>query len=294
MIAVTGATGFVGSHFIEALEERKIPFRLLLRKNSAREGEISKFGAKRFHVNFLDPESLRPALEGADILVHFLGLINGSEQQLQRVNIEMTRHLSQAAKEAGVKKIIYISSAAAVNPHGTYGKTKARGEEFVKTSGIPYLIFRPAYIYGNGDKNTTNMIPRKLKYWPVIPLLGGGSFKLQPVYIDDVIQLLIQGLYFSRINSTYTVAGPEQISLKEMLRILMRYLKVKRLLFPVPLKPVQWFFRTFYFIFKHSRIPVKQILELDKHEAFDISAARRDFQFDPMPFEDGVQTMFLG
>lgn len=293
MIAVTGATGFIGNHFLNALQERQIPATVLLRPESSREARLEHFPFKRVHVNFSDPSAIRLGLEGADILVHILGLINGSEKALDQSNIEVTRNLVQAARAAGIKKIIFISSAAAIHPRGPYGKTKARAEEFVKTSGIPYLIFRPAFIFGNGDENNTGMMIRTLKRFPVIPLLGGGGFMLQPVYIDDVISLLIQGLFFSRVNSTYTVAGPAQISLKQMLVTLTRYLKIRRLFIPVPLKPLQWILRTFAFLFRFTRIPVKQILELDKHEAFDISDTNRDFQFDPMPFDEGVQKMFL-
>ena len=293
MIAITGATGFLGGHFLSALQERQIPATALLRSGSPREPKLSRFACKRVYVNFSDPASLRQGLEGSEILVHILGLINGTEESLHQSNVEITKNLTSAAAQAGIKKIIFISSAAAIHPHGSYGKTKARAEEFVKTCGIPYLIFRPAYIYGNGDDNTTGMMIRTVKRFPLIPLLGGGNFKLQPVYTDDVISLMVQGLFFSRVNSTYTVAGPEQVSLKDMLQVLMRHLKIRRFFIPTPLKPVQTFFRFFYFLFRHTRLPVKQILELDKHDAFDISDTRRDFQFDPMPFEEGVQQMFL-
>lgn len=293
MIAITGATGFLGGHFLNALQERQIPSTVLLRSGSPRESKLSRFTCKRATVDFADPESLRQGLEGAEILVHILGLINGTEESLRQSNVEITKNLAEAAGEAGIKKIIFISSAAAIHPHGTYGKTKARAEEFIKTSGVPYLIFRPAFIYGDGDENTTGMMIRALKRLPVVPLLGGGNFKLQPVFIEDVISLLVQGLFFSRVNSTYTVAGPEQVPLKNMLEILTRHLKIRRVFIPISLKPVQAFLRFFYFLFKHTRLPVKQILELDKHEAFDISDTRRDFQFDPMPFEEGVQRMSL-
>ena len=292
MIAITGATGFLGSHFVEALQDRQLPLTVLLRAGSRRESRLAGVTAKRTYVDFSDSTVLRQALQGAEILVHILGLINGSENQLQKTNVEFTQNLIRAAEEAGIKKIIFVSSAAAIHPHGTYGKTKSRAEEIIKTSGVPYLIFRPAFIYGTGDENNTGLMMRLLKRWPVIPLLGGGNFKLQPVYIDDVVSLLVQGLFFSRFNGTYTVAGPEQISLRDMLMIVARHLKVRRLYLPIPLKPVQWFLRTFQFLFKWTRIPVKQILELDKHEAFDIFETRRDFQFHPMPFAEGVEKMF--
>ncbi len=245
-------------------------------------------------MDFTKTDSIASALRGSQILVHSLGLINGGEGALEEANAGIMGRIVSGAREAGIQKIIYISSAAAIHPHASYGKSKAKGEELLRSSGIPYLIFRPAYIYGTGDENNTEMILRTLKRFPVIPLLGGGSFKLQPIYVDDVVDLMMQGLFFSRLNQTYTVAGPEQIPLKDMLRILTEHLKVKRWFLPLPLKPVQAFLRLFYFLFSRSRIPVKQILELDKHKAFDISDTRRDFDFDPLTFEEGAEQMFRG
>ena len=292
MIAVTGCTGFLGFHFLKALQERSIPAVLLIRAGSPHENRLEESAFTRFAVDFNRPESIASALRGCEILVHILGLINGSEQALEEANVKITQRVVDAAAEAGIQKIIYISSAAAIHPHGSYGRSKAKGEEILRASGIPYLIFRPAYIYGKGDENNTELMIRIIKHFPIIPLLGGGDFKIQPVYIDDVVDLVIQGLFFSRINQIYTVAGPEKIALRAMFRIVVQRLGLTRWFLPIPLKPVQWFLRAFYFLFSRTRIPVKQILELDTHKCFDISETCRDFKFDPIPFEEGAELMF--
>ncbi len=275
MIVVAGGSGFVGSHFVSLLKASRRPYVCISRPLLG------------------DSQSLQKQLEGAHTLVHILGKTNGTDEALKQSNVEITKNLVKAAQAAGVKRLIYVSSVAAIRRHGLYGQTKFEAEEIIGASGIPYLIFRPAYIFGRGDRQNTEMMIRTLKQFPVIPLLGGGDFKLQPVYVEDVTRLLFQALDSSDLNKVYTVAGSRQISLKDMLLILSKELRVRRLLIPVPLKPVQMAVRVYASVVKNSKLPVKQILELNKHEAFDISETQRDFGFSPVTFQVGVQKMFL-
>lgn len=294
MIALTGATGFLGSHLAKYLSRRKFPLRCLVRKNSPRLERLHGLDLQINEADFGSVSSLTKALSGCDVVIHTLGLINGSDKQLHAVNVEFTRNLVKAAGEAGVQKFIFISSVAAQMKHGPYGLSKHAAEETVRASGIPYLIFRPAWIFGPDDLNNSAILLNTLKRLPVVPLLGGGTFKIQPVYVDDVVSLVAQGLHFSRMNTAYTVAGPEQIPLRDILEEFSRRLEFKRWFLPIPLKPVQSFFRFYLKLNPRTRLPAKQILELDKHEAFDISETRRDFQFNPMKFSEGCERMFAG
>ncbi len=292
MIAVTGASGFVGSHFIGLLRDSGKPFICLVRPQSSRKSKLDLASTPHREVNYQDIRSVQNALSGISILVHILGRTNGTDEILKQSNVETTQVLMKAAKAAGLQKIIYVSSVAAMQRHGMYGQTKFEAEEIIRASNIPHLIFRPAYIFGRGDEQNTELMIRVLKQFPIIPLLGGGDFKLQPVYVGDVVRLLMQSLDSANSGKNYTVAGIYQISLKAMLLDLAKALHVKRILIPIPLKPVQAVVRVYSKIFKNSKLPVKQILELNKHEAFDISATRKDFQFEPIPSDDGVKKMF--
>lgn len=292
MIAVTGATGFLGFHLLRALEKRGKPVRCLVRKASPRLFRLKAVSSEIREVDFQNPEELRQAIRGCDTVIHSLGLINGTEEALRQANIDCTRAMVAASRAEGVGRFIFVSSVAAIRRHGLYGETKFQAEEIVRPSGLPYIIFRPAYIYGAGDENSTGLMIRTLKSSPVIPLLGGGSFCLQPVYVDDVVSLLVQAVERPIPNKIYNVAGPRQVSLKEMLSLLARGLKLKRFFVPIPLKPVQAVLRVYIQIFKNTRLPAKQILELDRHEAFDISQTARDFIFNPVEFREGVTKMF--
>lgn len=291
-IALTGATGFLGSHLLASFEEKGIRGRALIRSSSPRKYRIKDFPVEICEVDWKREDSLAQALGDCDILVHLAGLTNGAEGLLRQVNVEYTRKIVQAADKVGMKRIIFTSSVAALLMHGIYGETKREAEELIRGSGIPYVIFRPAFIYGEGDERNTGLMIRTLKRFPLVPLLGGGTFLLQPVYVDDVVSLLLQALHTSHLNQAYTVAGPKQIALREILVLLAENLGFKRVYIPIPLKPAQALVRIYTSLFKETRLPVKQVLELDKHEAFDISQTRRDFDFNPIEFREGVQRMF--
>ena len=293
MIAVTGASGFIGRHLIQALRDWKLPF-VCLARSSSRFSDAVRPSAPSVPVrtvNFEDIESIQAGLNGCRTLIHVLGLINGTDETLFKTNVTITGNLVTAAGRlpSSLEKFIFVSSAAAFGSHGPYGQSKLKAEALIKQSGLPYLIFRPTFIYGTGDEQNTDMMIRTLKRFPIIPLLGGGGFKLQPVYVKDAVSVIVQSVSLPLVNETYTIAGPEQVSLKTILQILSGAIGVRRVMVPIPLGPVKAFFRMYLKFFKNTRLPAKQILELDKHVAFDISKTREDFNFNPVVFREGIR-----
>lgn len=291
MIAVTGANGFLGRHMIQAFRERNISYVALVR----RETQPTGIPRERCRVvDFRNAGELAKVLQGIPQVLHLAGRVNGSIEELQESNVNLMRRLVEAAKRTGVTRIVYLSSVAAQMKKRPYGISKWESEEILKHSGIPYVIFRGALIYGAGDTKNIALIEKMLKLLPVLPLLGGGRFLIQPVCVEDVVPVVVRALEGDRKNRTYNLAGPEQISLKEMIHLLARRLGKKPLLVPVPLKPVQAFTRFWSLLFPGTRLPVKQILELDQHHAFEIDEARNELGFNPRPFKEGVRAMTAG
>ncbi len=292
MIALTGASGFLGQHLLRKFESEKLSALALVRPDSPRLKELKTIQREIRFVDFDNVEAIAQALSGTRILVHALGIINGTEEALERVNVRYSKNIFQAAKQAGIEKVILISSVAALRRHGFYGETKYQGEHALLGSGLAYTILRPAYIFGSGDLNNTSLMIKTLKRYPAVPLLGGGDFKLQPVYVEDVADLVVQAVREPASNTAFNVAGSSQISLKSMLEELSKGLGVKRVFIPIPLKPMQLIVRGYLRLFPKTKLPAKQILELDKHEAFDISETSRVFRFKPISFAEGCRKMF--
>jgi len=214
VIAVTGATGFLGRHMIRALSERNLPSVALVRKGTLPVG-IRQEGYRL--VDFRNVDELAKSLEGVHQVLHLAGRVNGPIEELQESNVSLMRRLVEAAKRARVTRIVFLSSVAAQTKKGPYGIAKWESEEILRSSGIPYVIFRAALIYGAGDTKNLALMEKMLKVLPVLPLLGGGRFMIQPVYVEDVVPVVVRALEGDRKNRIYHLAGPEQISLKEMI-----------------------------------------------------------------------------
>lgn len=294
MIAVTGASGFLGRHIVNAIKNKGWKHVALIRGGSKRRERLETITNSILAVDFENTSSIASALKGCSAVVHVLGLINAPEDVLRHVNLEYTRRIADASLQEGIQKFIFISSVAAGMRHGPYGQTKFEAEQVLQRSGLPHFILRPAFIYGEGDQNNTALMLKVLKRFPVIPLLGGGNFKIQPIYVEDVVSVVLQALEKEVTNTIYNLAGPAQISLREILQILASQSGFRRYLLPIPLKPVQALMRVYGRLFPRTRLPVKQILELDRHEAFDISRTQQDFDFAPMTFLEGVRRMVQG
>ena len=126
---------------------------------------------------------------------------------------------------------------------------------------------------------------------PFIPILGGCKFKIQPIFVDDVTNVLIQAAECVITNNVYNICGAEQISLRDMFELLAKKMNRKRIFISIPLRPVKKILGVYQNIFPQTRLPVKQVMELDKHEKFDISHTKRDFDFSPISVMDGLSRM---
>ncbi len=148
-IAITGATGFVGGHLIRAARERGYELRALTRGwRPPQDGIDWVEGA-------LDrPEALHKLARGADAVVHIAGLINAPDRAgFAAVNVAGTAAMIDAARRAGVRRFVHISSLAAREPSlSDYGWSKAKAERLVAASGLDWTILRPPAVYGPGDR----------------------------------------------------------------------------------------------------------------------------------------------
>lgn len=294
MIAVTGATGFLGWHLAKALKEKGADFVCLMRGSSRHLERLRSLSCKMREVDHRNEESIYEAIRDCDTVINNLGLINGSEEALREANVDCVERVVKASVRANIRRFIQVSSVAAILRHGPYGVTKYEGERIVRASGLPCIFIQPAYIYGSGDEEKTGLMLRIVKRFPVLPLLGGGTYRIQPIFVEDVVSVIVQSLTSPHLGEAYVLAGADQVSLRAMLELFAKAQGKKRLFIPIPLKPVQAAIRFLSPLLKYTKVPVKQILELDKHGAFDISKTARDFDFHPVPFEEGMRKMFRG
>ena len=229
-VLVTGAAGFVGPHVVHTLRARDIPVRALVR-NPARGSRLAVWGAELAPGDVTDPTSLREACEGVDAVVHLVAIIRGRPADFERVMAQGTRDVVAAAQEAGVRRFV-LASALGVTERTKdavpYFSAKWEMERSVKESGLEHVIFRPSFVFGR-DGGVLKTFVRLARFAPVTPIVGPGTQRLQPLWIDDLAEYYALAVdEREAANRTFELGGPEAVTWDEFWARLKRVLGVRR------------------------------------------------------------------
>jgi NADH dehydrogenase len=231
MILVTGATGFIGRVLVRLLAEAGRDVRVLMRP-SAHSPSLPNGVAVDAAVSGLgDARGLRAAMVGVDVVYHLAGSErHGSRADLQKVDIQGTRAVAEAARDAGVDRIFTISHLGADRASG-YPLLKSKGiaEESLRKSGIDYTIFRSAVLFGDGDSFTSSIACLALAQPFFFAVPGNGDTVLQPLWVEDLATCLVWALDDDNTrNETYDLGGPEYFTLLQAAEIVMRAIGIER------------------------------------------------------------------
>ena len=183
-LAVTGGTGFVGAHFLRMARDAGYEVRALTRGWKPPEDGLEWVDGA------LDRrESLRKLCEGADAVVHIAGAINAPNRAgFEAVNVGGTANMIDAARAAGIRRLVHLSSLSAREPKlSDYGWSKAKSERLVAASGLDWTILRPPAVYGPGDRETLELF--KMARRGIVALPPRGRFSL--VHVEDLCRLIL-------------------------------------------------------------------------------------------------------
>lgn len=226
-VVVTGATGFAGPSVANAIIDAGHDVRVLERRPGAwREAGIRCQAAVQGDMT--DPESLKLAVEGRDVVVHLVGIRQGKKEEFQRIMIDGTRSLIAAAKEAGIRRFVLMSAlGASEHDPVPYYNAKWTQDHDLEASGLEHVIFRPSFLFsGRGGILPTF---RKLARAPVTPIIGQGTQKIQPIWIDDLAAYFAAAVDKPEAaNRLFELGGPDQVSWNEFWARLKEALGVKR------------------------------------------------------------------
>lgn len=278
-VFVTGATGFTGSRTVPLLLAQGLVLRCLHRPDSDRSG-LPQAGIEWVSGDITDRQGLASLMEGTQALVNIASLGFGHAESIVG-----------AAREAGIQRAVFVSTTAIfTNLNARSKAVRMAAEAAIQNSGLEYTILRPTMIYGSSrDRNICRLI-RWLRYFPLIPILGNGTFLQQPVYVDDVASALAACLGNAGTSrASYNIAGAHPLTYNELIDVIAG--QMKRRIWKLHL-PAALIVSVLQFLERiHLPLPIKaeQVLRLNENKDFTYLEAQRDFGYRPRSFAEGVR-----
>ena len=239
LITIYGGSGFIGRHVVRAIAKTGARMRVAVRRPELAGhlqplGGVGQINAVQANVRF--PDSLLAAAQGADAVINLVGILFPSgKQTFDAVQDEGARHVAEAARAAGAQALVHVSAiGASADAASVYARSKAEGEAAMREVFPGAVILRPSVVFGPED-DFFNRFAALARIALVLPLIGGGQTKFQPVFAGDVAKAVIAGLTGqAKSGALYELGGPEVLTLKEVMQRVLDYTMRRRLLVPVP------------------------------------------------------------
>lgn len=298
-IFVTGGSGFVGSAIIEELLGRGYAVNALSRAHNSPSGDDR---VRRIQGDLFDSQALMEGIRGCAAIVHLVGIIMEKPSKgatFQRIHIEGTRSVIEAARRAGVKRYIHMSALGSrPDAVSKYHQTKYKAEELARAGGLDWTIFRPSLIHGpRGEfmQMEARWARKQSPPWLFMPYFGagltrtGGAGRLQPVYVNDVARAFVDAIDNPKtIGEIYPLGGPNELTWKELHHASSQaIIGKKRWAAPLP----AWYAKTLAATVPAFLLPFNrdQVIMSQENNTCDLTKFKDDFGWEPQPFAPTLQ-----
>jgi len=239
IIAIFGAGGFLGKYLVGQLA--KLDYRIkIATRNPYLKGYLKPLGnpgqIELFKTNIFNPEDVKKVLRNCSSAINLVGILYETrKQKFNQVHSQFPYLLSNLCNEIGIKNMVHISALGIKKNHTSkYMQSKLEGEKNIQNLFKNSVILRPSLIFGPDDK-FFNTFASLTQFLPIIPLIGEGKTKFSPIYAGDVAKAIVKVLTLNNSDpKIYELGGPEIYSFKELMEILLKEIKKKRLLIPIP------------------------------------------------------------
>lgn len=239
LITIVGGSGFLGRYIVQALAKRGYRIRVAVRRPE-RAGHLQPLGMvgqiQVVQGNVRFPASIAAACTGAKVVINLVGILHEtSRQTFEGVHAFGAEAVARAARDAGAAQLIHVSAIGAdPESESAYARSKAEGEQRVRAAFPEAVILRPSVVFGPEDE-FFNRFAGMARLMPVLPLIGGGHTRLQPVYVGDIgkaaTALVDSG---AGAGNLFELGGPEIFTLREVFEYVLRVTQRRRILAPLP------------------------------------------------------------
>lgn len=273
---LTGATGLLGGTLLRLLLARGHETRCLVRADSPNTSRLDGERVEIFHGDAAREEDLYRALRGADALLHVAG-------------IEYATPVVRAAGRAGVERVLMVGSTSAHSAYSFRSGPKLRMEEIVRGSGLAWTILRPSMIYGSERDRNVHRLLRFLDRSPVFPIFGPGTNLWQPVYHEDCARGIFEALERpASVRRSYDLPGADPLAYLDLVKTAAAALGRNPRIVRLPIEPVCLALAAA----ERLRLPLPfdsgQVMRLREDKVYPYERARRDLDYTPRPFREGV------
>ena len=236
-ITVFGGTGFIGRHLVPLLVRSGETVRLAVRQpGRVQMTTASAQAVEVIQADVLDDIAVNAAIGGTDAVVNLVGILTETTRQSYRaIHVEAARRVALAAHRHGVTRLIHLSAlGASPTSPAISDQTKAEGEQAVREVFPQATIVRPSLVFGEDD-HFFSRFTAMIRSSPVLPLIGGGMTRFQPVFVGDMTAGLLELLKRPETaGKTYELGGTRIYSFRMLLELLLTAFSRQRILIPIP------------------------------------------------------------
>jgi NADH dehydrogenase len=238
LVTVFGGSGFIGRHVVRALARRDFRVRVAVRRPDLA-GHLQPLGRvgqiQAVQANLRYPQSVEAAMRDAAVVVNLVGvLFERGRQSFAAVQAEGAAAVARSAAAEGARLI--HGSALGANPDSSslYARSKAAGEAGVLAAMPDAVVLRPSVVFGPED-DFFNRFAAMARMSPVLPLIGGGATRFQPVFVGDVAEAIARAVEGqARPGTIYELGGPDVKTFRELMQFVLATIQRRRLLVPLP------------------------------------------------------------
>lgn len=236
VVTVFGGSGFLGKYVVKELAQAGYTVKIVSREPEDSKGtKVSGFVGQVVPVkgNITDFDNLEDMIKGSHAVINLVGILYESgRQRFELLHAQAPEKLAQAAAKLGIEKFVHVSAIVHEESFSKYARSKINGEKAVAAAFPSASIIKPSVVFGAED-NFFNFFAEFSRFSPFLPLIGGGKTKMQPVYVGDVANTILQSVE-GDFPGEYELGGAEVLSFKKILKMVLKYTDRKRMLVTQP------------------------------------------------------------